>query len=164
MKVKFSDLEIAFSDSGNEFGYWVDKQTGRVLLIGDEFSLGEIDYPEEEAESVREIKILSGDLDAEEGIEIDEDRYVEIEPPDSDEQWRWMEKFALTRVENEKLQDKLLYVLRGRKPFLRFKDALFDYPDDRQRWFDFQNGKLCEAIENWAESEGLEIDFGGKER
>jgi len=160
MKVRFGDLEDAFCNSGDMLSYWVDRKTGKVILISDDVSFGEFDYADEaEVEAAREIGILCGEIEAEDESAIDADRYVEVVPPFSSEKWKWMEEFTVDHVENEKLQDRLADALRGRKPFARFKDVLLDYAEDRDLWFAFENEKMRREIEIWAKSEGLEIDF-----
>ncbi len=41
----------------------------------------------------------------------------------------------------------------------RFKDALFDYPAESERWFRFEERRRREAIEEWARRQGVEISF-----
>lgn len=160
MKVLFDDLELALYNYGGESSYWVDKKTGRVIFIVDEAIVGEIEYDDdEEAEAEREIKILCGEIEAEDDIKIDENRYVEVEPPYSGEKWKWMEEFTVFQVEDEKAQNKLANALRGGKPFSRFKNALTYYPEVREKWFEFERKKLREYVEIWAEAEKIEIDF-----
>jgi len=92
-------------------------------------------------------------------MSIDENRYLEIISPNSNENYKIMEEFTVFQVENERLQNKLTDALRGRKPFRRFKDVLIYEPDTEKKWFEFEAKKLREYIEDWAESEKIEIDF-----
>ena len=160
MKVSFDKIEDAMVISSENISYWLDKQTGKVIFIGDESMFGEAFYDDtEEEKAAHEIMILSGELENEENIEIDENRYLEINPPHSGEKWKWMEEFALDQQDNPNLFNKLADALRGNKSFRRFKDVLLNFPDDRENWFAFENKKLREFIENWADSHEIELEF-----
>ena len=165
MKILFDDLEEAFHNYGDESSFWVDKENGKVIFTGNEMVFGELEYDDpDEAEAVREIKILNGEIETNENIEIDENRYVEIIPPYSDEKWKWMEEFTVHQVEDIELHHKLANALRGRKPFRRFKDVLVYEPNVEQKWFDFEKDKFREYADIWAKSEGLEIDFAKRKK
>lgn len=132
-----------------------------AMKVADESIVGEIEYAGE-AEAVRQIRMLCGEIEADATCKIDENRYVEFLPPDSVEKWKWMEEFTIEKVENPELQNKLVNALRGGKPFRRFKDVLIYHPQIEQKWFGFESSKFCDYAEKWAESEGLEIDFASK--
>lgn len=160
MKVSFDKLEDAMLASGYEISNWVDKKTGNVIFITSEFLDDEAYFEnEEEQQAAHEILIMCGELEPQEGLEIDENRYVEVATPSSDEKWKWMEEFTVNHVSDNFIQNKLADALRGGKPFRRFKDALLNFPEQREKWFEFENQKLREFIKDWAESEQLEIDF-----
>lgn len=160
MKVSFDDLETGFLSSGEEISNWVDKKTGKVIFIGSESVVGEIFIEnEDERQATNEILIMCGEAENGENIEIDEARYVEIVPPHSGEKWKWMDEFTVFQVDDEKLQNKLADALRGRKPFRKFKDVLIYAPETEKKWFEFEAKKLHEYIEDWAESEQIEISF-----
>ncbi len=158
MKVKFDDLETALLSSSAEISNWVDRKTGRIIFIGDESVFGDVLGDDEERKASREILILCGEIENDDKIEIEENRYVLITPPHSSESFKVMEEFTLDLDEKE-LQTQLFSALGGYKPFRRFKDVLLDYPDERENWFAFESQKLREFIEDWAKSEQIEIDF-----
>jgi len=160
VKVSFDKLDEAMSFSSDETSCWVDKTTGNVIFINSEFLDDEAFYEDEaELQAAHEILILCGELEMDENLEIDENRYVEVIPPNSDEKWKWMEEFTVDHVSDNYLQNKLADALRGSKPFRRFKDTLLDFSEQREKWFEFEARKLREFIKKWAESEHLEIDF-----
>jgi hypothetical protein len=158
MKVLFNELEEAFYDYGEESSFWIDKRNGDVIFIADESIVGELDYGDK-TEAVYQIKILTGEIETEDEIEIEENSYIKFLPTDSDEKWKWMEEFTIKRIEDIELQNKLVNALRGRKPFRKFKDVLIFNPTDEQKWFDFEKEKMREYTESWARDEGFEIDF-----
>lgn len=59
-----------------------------------------------------------------------------FEPLESHESFEIMRNFT-ERLEDEKLQGKLIYALNNRKPFANFKFHI-DNSDHRQEWFDFK--------------------------
>jgi len=158
MKVSFDELETAFLSSGEEISYWLDKKTGKVIFIGSESVFGDIYREEEERQTAHEILIICGEVENDENIEIDEGRYLLITPPHSGEKFKVMEDFTLNFA-NHQIQPKLITALRGSKPFRKFKDVLLNYPDERKKWFDFETENLRKFIEDWANSENIELDY-----
>jgi hypothetical protein len=116
-----------------EGGWYPDTETGQILLAGE----GVDDMPE--------------DLE-------DNPRYRPIEPISSHESFRIMEDFV-ERIENEEIAERLTEALRRRKPFRRFKDALLDFPDLRERWFEFEHKAHARYVEAWCEDEGIEAEW-----
>jgi hypothetical protein len=58
-----------------------------------------------------------------------------------------MQEFA-SQQENEQLSALLEVALNGKGAFRRFKDVLLNFPEERQKWFDFENKWMTEqAIE-----------------
>jgi hypothetical protein len=47
-----------------------------------------------------------------------------------------MEKFA--SMQNEKLSELLFVALDGKGAFRRFKDVILNFPEEREKWFDFE--------------------------
>ena len=160
MKVKFDDLDTAFLSSSEQISNWVDRKTGKVILIDLDDIFLSLDYvDDDEAQAIQEISILLGEAENPDNLEIDENRYVCVSPPDSNEKWRWMEEFALAQQDNPKLFNQLATALRGRKPFRYFKETLLDFPVDRENWFAFENQKVREFIEDWVKSEKIDVDY-----
>lgn len=169
-KIPFSDLEDAFRNSSNEHSYWLDKQTGQVILIDDEVAdalrEGEdlADWPDWQREMAKEIKPVLralGELPDEEAGENDAERFVEIPQQDSSAGYEVMEDFAET-VADPHLRELLAVALHGKGAFRRFKDVLLGFPAERERWFAFSNDRLRERIKEWAEDEGVAIEFSAR--
>ncbi|MEP7336628.1 MAG: UPF0158 family protein [Acidobacteriota bacterium] len=167
-KISFSDLEDAFQNSSYEHHYWLDKQTGRVILIDDEIAdvlregedLSDLpDWQREMAEEMMALLRALGELPGDEaGDEAELGRFVKVPKQESHDAYEVMEDFAET-VANPHLRDLLEVALRGKGAFRRFKDVLLSYPAERERWFAFEDMRRREAVETWAREEGLEIDF-----
>ncbi len=132
----WSDLEFAFTWRTEEGGHYLDLSTGDVVPVtateDDELGQEEIDAG------------------------IAEGRFLWIDPIESDVQFRWMEEFVGT-VESERLRERLVAALRGRRPFRSFKDELGQAPAERERWFLFQRDCVREAIREWMEENGVEL-------
>ncbi len=140
LKVDMSELEFAFEDSSPESCHYLDSETGEILLIMDDFDNEE-----------------SGKLSKE--MEANPGRYIEIPKAQSYEGYEDMADFADT-VEDHNLQEKLAIALNGKGAFRRFKDVLFDYPKEREEWFEFKSKRLRQRIKEWLEDEGLEVQDG----
>ncbi len=77
--------------------------------------------------------------------------YLRVEPASSREQYRWMERFVASVVD-EPLRKRLLISIDGKGAFRRFKDVLLAYPTERERWFSYRSNLLHWHIQNWLAS------------
>lgn len=170
LKVNFSDLEDAFDNSSMEIAFYLDKETGEIFMITSDIRseleefyeewYREEDEPETSFEEELKERGLQ-DWQKEELlrahlVESDEvDRFVQIPRSDSHEAYQDMESFIGT-VKNERLEELLEVAINGRGAFRRFKDVLARYPDERERWFQFQSERIRERILEWLEEEGIE--------
>lgn len=179
-KVAYSDLEEAFLFASYERRYWLDKQTGEILSFSEDVyealsNGGDLsDYPDwqqSEIEAARRVLRAFGELpdDKENDIAsismhsgeqhyVDRNRYLSIEKIDSNEAFEFMSEFA-EAVTDSRLQELLFNALRSKHPFRRFKDTLLDFPQERERWFEYESKRRREYIERWARNEHIEIDF-----
>jgi hypothetical protein len=66
-----------------------------------------------------------------------------------------MEDF-ISATKNKRLQSRLMESISERHPFRRFKGVLVDYPEDREQWFAFSNGRVRERTLEWLREEGIE--------
>jgi hypothetical protein len=134
-----ADLEElcnAFEDSSYEHFYYLDLDTGEVeLKMEDDLDDGD--------EKGMEDKYAA-------------DKYLRVPAADSHEGYRDMEDFART-VKDVSLAGKLAVALDGRGAFRRFKNVLLDCPEERQRWFEFKDGRTKERVTEWLESECIEL-------
>lgn len=168
-KVSYSDIEQAFLFASYERLYWLDKRTGRILAYSNETVLtieeGELDdlpeWMEDEVKAAREVLRAFGELPGQDELDqdaIEPDRYVSIEQIPSHEAFQFMEDFV-EALPDSRAAEQLVRALRGNKPFRRFKDALLDFPLERERWFEYESKQRREYIKQWAQDEGVEIDF-----
>ncbi|TFE24720.1 UPF0158 family protein [Cohnella luojiensis] len=129
------ELIDAYLDNDFEHPYFLDLQTGEVILDMDEIYTGEpsIDWEDEE----------------------NEDRYVDVPKIDSNEAYYVMMKFAKQTDSDPKM--KLFDALEGHKPFRRFKDTLTQL-DIWEEWNRFERHYAEEEIKLWMEGVKLNYD------
>ena len=127
-------LEIAVERNSPDTDSYLDLTTGRVLTItsGDpEATLNR----QQVSENIR--------------------NFLRVEPASSREQYRWMEKFVGSVVD-EALRERLIISIDGKGAFRRFKDVLLAYPAERERWFSYRADLLHWHIQNWLASHEIE--------
>jgi phage-related protein len=128
------ELVTAYLDNNFEHPYYLDVQTGEVILNMDEVYTGEPGI----------------DWDDDENI----DRYIDVPKIDSNEAFYVMTKFAKSTESDP--EEKLFDALDGRKPFRRFKDFLYEL-DLWDEWNDFEYKYAEKMIRSWVER--FELDF-----
>jgi hypothetical protein len=176
LKIDKTELDSAIENSSSEATYFLDKETGKILLVTDETSrmLEEIydEEPDEESEEESEEDefdlenyLKHSDLpdwqkdELRDADRVDNDfgdRYIEIPKIESGTAFEYMEEFTQA-VQNQRLKDRLSDVLGMNKPFRRFKDTLADYPEEEKRWFSFEESRRREHIKEWLEDENIEL-------
>lgn len=123
--VDWEALEDAFENNAPEVHSYLHLVTGDVL------------------------RIVDGVADPQMHARIAADsNYLRIDPVSSREQYRWMERY-IPMVEDADLQHKLTQAIDGKGAFRRFKDALLNYPVERERWFSYRSELLHWHIQEW---------------
>jgi predicted nucleotidyltransferase len=87
---------------------------------------------------------------------------IPIEALPSSESYGDLEEFV-SRVRDHRARDLLERAISGRGAFRRFKDTLFEFPDLRDAWFTFHDGRMERRALEWLLEEGL-VERGGAER
>jgi len=129
LELDWDNLEIAVERNSPETDSYLDLSTGRILTI------------------------TTGDPEAQlnrQQISENIRNFLRIEPASSREQYRWMERFVGSVVD-EPLRDRLIISIDGKGAFRRFKDVLLAYPAERERWFAYRADLLHWHIQNWLE-------------
>lgn len=135
--VELAELCAAVDDASLEHRYFLDTETGEVILIS-EVSDGD------------EVQQQLGEID-----EAESGHYLEVPRADSHEGYRDLEDFILT-VQDQPLRELLEVAIQGRGAFRRFKDVLARNPAELQRWFDFQGARIEARAREWLTDEGCE--------
>jgi len=74
------------------------------------------------------------------------EKYISIEPLETNESFRIMEKYA-EQLDNSEFRTQVVNALYNRKPFVNFK-KIVDNSTFRQEWFDFKNARLQEYVKS----------------
>ncbi len=129
IELDWDALEIAVERNSPDTDSYLDLTTGRILTI------------------------TTGDPEAainRQTVSENIRNFLRIEPASSREQYRWMEKFVGSVVD-EALRERLIISIDGKGAFRRFKDVLLAYPAERERWFSYRADLLHWHIQNWLE-------------
>ncbi len=175
LKVEMSELELAFDTSDWENGYYLDIETGSVMMVQENtFRDLENIYSEYEYESDQDEEENQDTIDLAEtldGMDLEDwerqvllqadlvkngldERFMRVPTVDSHEGFQDMEDF-LNTVQNQATRIRLNQALRGGSPFRRFKDTLASYPVEREKWLEFKNQRTLQRIQDWLSSIGV---------
>ncbi len=81
-------------------------------------------------------------------------RFITVPPVGSHEAYEDMADFIVT-VTNRRTREHLAEAIAGKRPFRHFKDALENYPQERERWFAFSAERQRQRAVDWLESIGV---------
>ena len=125
--VRWAELETAVERNAPDTESFLDTRTGEVITLVDS------------APNVAELRtrVMSGG-----------EAFLRVEPASSREQYKWMERFV-AGVTDPILRERLLISIDGKGAFRRFKDALLNYPVERERWFSYRSELLHWHIQEW---------------
>ena len=138
--VSLDDLCDAYEMNSEEISHYLDVNTGEILIRMDPLLTG---YKDE---------------DLEEELE-DEERYLELPTMESRDAYGLMVELVET-VTSTELRDRLNAALNGRKPFRTFKDVLYDFPEERERWFRFEREVHKRNILRWLHEQHITLEQG----
>ncbi len=171
LEVDLSELEIAFDDSSWEHSYYLDRETGEVVMVTDEIShqvehIYEEDVPGDAADEEVNITTILERLSLPEwekdalrkADQVEKgfgERYISVPRSESSDAYRDMEDFIST-VRDQRLQARLWQAIEGRHPFRRFKDVLAYSAADQDRWFSFKDNRIRERVLEWLKEEGIQ--------
>lgn len=117
-------LENHFMDY--ETFFWVDPATGKIELWSEEVA--------DEADT--------------EGWDVDDRGGIRIDPIESNEGYRDMERF-ISGVQNARHKDRLTLSIDRNKPFRHFKDAIHQLPDELTQWHEFHDAAMKVRAIEW---------------
>jgi len=129
LKIDLDELCSAMENSSYEHEYYLDLDNGEILFLSE--------YMDDE--ETRKLK---------DQIEEDFDRYERIPKAESHEGYEDMVDFIAT-VKDEHLAELLEVAINGKGAFRRFKDVLLNYPEERERWFQFKDDRTQERALEW---------------
>ena len=129
LKIGLDELYGAMENSSYEVEYYLDLETGEILFVSEGMD-------DEETGKLKN------------QIEEELDRYEPIPKAESYEGYRDMQAFIAT-VEDDHLAELLEVAINGKGAFRRFKDVLLNYPEERERWFQFKDDRMKERALEW---------------
>jgi Uncharacterised protein family (UPF0158) len=173
LRIDLSKLGFAFEHSNWETSYYLDVETGEVLMVGEEThrmleriyeSQGGKSAAEVDIDSALEQRELAGwasdSLKTAHRIEAGFGaRYVQVPASDSFEGYADMKAFIET-TGDETLHDTLWSAIQGKGALRRFKDTLAARPGEGNRWLAFKEEQVLRRITEWLESIGIEAEGG----
>ena len=152
IRVKLDEIIEGLEFQSDESSSFLDKTTGKVVLISDyEISAAEDDdpiedFPDWEQDLVRIAKEI-----------IDETgNYIDLPTKFDIHEYRIMEKFCLSLNDSE-MCDTLYSLIKGSGAFGRFKNAIHEY-DIAEDWYKYRNDALKEITIEWCQEKGIEFD------
>ena len=129
LKIDLDELYDAMENSSYDVEYYLDLETGEILFVSEGM----------DDEETGKLKIQIGE---------ELDRYELIPKAESYEGYRDMQAFIAT-VEDDHLSELLEVAINGKGAFRRFKDVLLNYPEERERWFQFKDDRMKERALEW---------------
>jgi hypothetical protein len=129
LKIDLDELYSAMENSSYAVEYYLDLETGEILFVSEGM----------DDEETGKLKIQIGE---------ELDRYELIPKAESYEGYRDMQAFIAT-VEDDHLSELLEVAINGKGAFRRFKDVLLNYPEERERWFQFKDDRMKERALEW---------------
>ena len=133
--VDWEALEAAVERNSSHSESYLNRSTGLVLTVV---------QGEPEAKAIKEK--ISNEIQ----------NYIRVEAASSREQYKWMERFVGSVVDDA-LRERLLISIDGKGAFRRFKDVLLAFPVERERWFNYRSNLLHWHIQQWFERNQLVI-------
>lgn len=139
LPIDLDELTIALThhDPYTGSSWRFDSRTGALFFVSD--GVDEEDLPD--------------DLD-------DDTRWLDVRAIDSSLTWQIRADFA-EQCSDAWLARRLADALDQRKPFRRFKDALYDHPEQREAWFAFERIALERIAREWCEERGITPQWTG---
>lgn len=167
--INWDELSAAFDNSFPELSYYLDTETGEVILITEEAHRfvqelyegeDDVDAPDFDLDAVlaRSNMPLWQQENIRQAVFVEAyfgGRVIEIPRTTSFEGYEEMQDFIVT-VQDDQVADQLQNAIQGRGAFRRFRDVLKRYQAEEQRWYDFQEERQTERIREWLEEEDIE--------
>lgn len=136
VRVDFEELRFTMEDASYEHQYFLDTETGEVILDSED---------DDDEESTQRLEAIG---------EAEPGRYLQVPRAESSDGYEDMQEFIDT-VSDKPLQQLLEVAIHGKAALSRFKDVLARYPAEQQRWFAFQMERLDTRVREWLADEGV---------
>lgn len=134
-KIDKLSIAKAMEDGSPENRYLLDRETGSVILVSASMGTSELMAFKERMEKYPQ-------------------RYLAIDRTPSDEKYRDMELFV-KELNDKKLQEKLITLLRSGNPIRPFLDAVMAHPQASEQWKEWKKNRLLKRLANFLKENGL---------
>jgi len=170
LTIDWGELLAAFEDTFLEVNYYLDTETGEVLMVMDETRsqlerISETHYDPDAPDDFDIEKVLAqvslSDWEKEgvktaDFVEVNYgSRVISIPQTSSHEGYDEMRDFIAT-IQDGRLASRLERATHGRGAFGRFRDILGQHLAEEQRWYAFQENRAQQRILEWLAEEGIE--------
>lgn len=129
LKIDMDELRSAIEDNSYEHEYYLDLVTGEIIYFSEYVD-------DEERGKLRD------------RIDDNPSHYEQIPKEEPREGYENMRAFIAT-LDNKHLVELLEVAINGKGAFRRFKDVLLNYPEERERWFQFKDARIQEQALEW---------------
>lgn len=152
IRVKLDEIIEGLESQSDESYSFLDKTTGKVVLISDhEMCAAEDDDPVEDFPDWEQDQVgIAKEIIDETG------NYIELPTKFDIHEYSIMERFCLSLNDTE-MHNTLYSLIKGRGAFQRFKDAIHDY-DIADDWYKYRNDALKEIAIEWCQENDIEFD------
>ena len=170
LNIDLGDLVLAMEmGDSDDHTAWLDRHTGKIIVVPHEFmSWGgagcddfddDVDAADElagaapprvpakwEQEMVAQARIIEDD---------ESGRYEDVPSIEGRDGFRIMQNFAQS-IKSGRVRHRLLDALSRPKPFGRFKDALADWPEVRDKFYAYDAQHKRQLARDWLEAIGIQ--------
>jgi len=152
IRVKLDEIIEGLEFQSDESSSFLDKTTGKVILISDyEMRAAEDDDPVEDfPDWEQELVAIAKEIIDETGD------YIALPTKFDINEYSIMEKFCLSLNDSE-MCDTLYGLIKGSGAFRRFKDAIHQY-DIADDWYKFRDNALKQVAIDWCRDNNIEFE------
>ena len=171
LTVDIDALLAAFEYNSDDISYYLDLETGRVIMVSDDIrweleAIYEEFYLPDSTERFDLKQILQQRalpewhqqalLQADDVEEYYIRRYIDVPYNDTSIAYRTMQNFINT-LSDKALRQKMWHAISGEGAFRHFKTLLAKRPQLRKRWFAFSAKQARQRVLDWLRTEGIQL-------
>jgi len=148
LKVKLNDIIEGMESQSDETNAYLDKKTGMVELIADEYiNAAEENLPlEDKPQWFSEIVQVAKQI-------LETDDFIPLPSLFDIDEYTIMEKFSLS-IPDSKLSDELYYSIKGKGAFRRFRKDISLHGIEAD-WYTFKHETLKKIAKDWCDKNNL---------
>ncbi len=152
--VKLSELIQALEFDSDEYGNWVDLQTGSVVCVERSLISAVEENDDDALESMAAWEKQGVEI-AKAMVENSGERFVDVPSKFDFHEYRHMERFIGT-VEDSAAAEQLWRAIKGQGAFRCFKDTAHRLGLLKQ-WYAYRDNAMKEFVRDWAEAHQIPV-------